>query len=139
VVLSGSQTERDRFREETGWRGAAHGSILDVMGIVTLRQLMAMIGASQALVSGSTGPAHIAAGIGVPTVSLFDPRRNQLPTRWQPLGQGIVLRPDVPTCEKCVYEACPYWDCLNRISVEDVVNRVRQVLSHPEEITVAHV
>jgi heptosyltransferase-2 len=90
-------------------------------------------------VSGSTGPAHIAAGIGVPTVSLFDPRRNQLPTRWQPLGQGIVLRPDVPTCEKCVYEACPYWDCLNRISVEDVVNRVRQVLSHPEEITVAHV
>lgn len=139
VVLSGSQTERDRFRDETGWRGAAHGSILDVMGIVTLRQLMAMIGASQAVVSGSTGPAHIAAGLGVPTVSLFDPRRNQSPARWQPLGQGIVLRPDVPTCEQCVYEACPYWDCLDRISVEDVVNRVRQVLSRPEEVAVLHV
>nr|MBI3614451.1 glycosyltransferase family 9 protein [Nitrospirota bacterium] len=139
VVLSGSQTERDRFREETGWRGSVHGSILDVMGTVTLRQLMGMIGASQAVVSGSTGPAHIAAGLGVPTVSLFDPRRNQLPTRWQPLGLGLVLRPDVPTCEKCVYEACPYWDCLDRISVEEVVNRVRQVLSRPEEIAVVHV
>lgn len=139
VVLSGSQTERDRFRDETGWRGSAHGSILDVMGTVTLRQLMAMIGASQALVSGSTGPAHIAAGLGVPTVSLFDPRRNQLPTRWQPLGLGLVLRPEVPTCEKCIYEACPYWDCLDRISVEDVGNRVRQVLSRPEAIAVVHV
>ncbi len=139
VVLSGSQAERDRFREETGWGGASHGSILDVMGSVTLRQLMAMLGASQAVVSGATGPAHIAAGLGVPTVSLFDPRRNHLPTRWQPLGSGIVLRPDVPTCEKCVYEACPYWDCLDRISVEEVVNRVRQVLSRPEEIAVAHV
>ncbi|TAJ08949.1 MAG: glycosyltransferase family 9 protein [Nitrospirae bacterium] len=139
VVLSGSQTERDRFREETGWRGSAHGSILDVMGTVTLRQLMAIIGASQSLVSGSTGPAHIAAGLGVPTVSLFDPRRNQLPTRWQPLGQGMVLRPDVPTCEKCIYEACPYWDCLDRISVEQVCARIRQVVTKPEAMAVAHV
>ncbi|MFM8552672.1 MAG: glycosyltransferase family 9 protein [Nitrospiraceae bacterium] len=139
VVLSGSQSERDRFRAETRWAGATGGLILDVMGVVTLRQLMAIIGASQALVSGSTGPAHIAAGLGVPTVSLFDPRRNQLPTRWQPLGLGVVLRPDVPTCEKCIYEACPYWDCLARISVEDVVDRVRQVLACPKEMAVVHV
>ncbi|MDE3035642.1 MAG: glycosyltransferase family 9 protein [Nitrospirota bacterium] len=139
VVLSGSQAEQDRFRAETGWTGPGKESILDVMGAVTLRQLMAIIGESQVLVSGSTGPAHIAAGLGVRTVSLFDPRRNQSPTRWQPLGQGIVLRPDVPTCEKCIYEACPYWDCLDRISVEDVVSRVRQVTAGSAEMAVVHV
>lgn len=139
VVLSGSQAEQGHFRAETGWTGSAHGPIRDMMGTVTLRQLMAIIGASQALVSGSTGPAHIAAGLGVPTVSLFDPRRNQLPTRWQPLGRGMVLRPDVPTCEKCMYEACPYWDCLDRISVEDVVSRVRQVTAGSAEMAVVHV
>ena len=31
---------------------------------------------------------------------------------------GVVLRPDVPTCEKCIYEACPYWDCLDRLTVD---------------------
>lgn len=139
VVLSGSQAERDRFRTETGWTGSAQGPILDVMGAVSLRQLMAIIGESQALVSGSTGPAHIAAGLGVPTVSLFDPRRNQSPTRWQPLGQGMVLRPDVPTCEQCLYEACPYWDCLDRIAVEQVSGRIRQVVAKPEAMAVAHV
>ena len=36
--------------------------------------------------------------------------------------------PDVPTCEKCIYEACPYWDCLDRITVESVVARVRALV-----------
>jgi heptosyltransferase-2 len=128
VTLTGSREEGERFQDETRWQNASSGPILNLMGRIDLRQLMAVIGASQALVSGSTGPAHIAAGLGVPTVSLFDPRRNQLPTRWQPLGEGVVLRPDVPTCERCVFEACPYWDCLDRITVEEVAGRVAQVV-----------
>ena len=91
------------------------------------------------MVLGATGPAHLAAALGVATVSLFDPRRSNLPIRWGPLGRGIVLRPDVPTCEKCIYEACPYWDCLDRITVEQVTARVREVVGHAECITVLHV
>jgi ADP-heptose:LPS heptosyltransferase len=75
-----------------------------------------------------TGPMHLAAALGVPIISLFDPRRNNSPVRWQPLGRGIVLVPDVPTCEKCIYQACPYWDCLDRITVGTVVQRIRQVV-----------
>jgi heptosyltransferase-2 len=72
-------------------------------------------------------------------VSLFDPRRNQLPVRWQPLGRGLVLRPAVPTCPRCIYEACPYWDCLDRITVEEVTTQVRQVMESSEPMTVRHV
>ena len=84
---------------------------------------------SQAVVSMSSGPMHLAAALGVPTISLFDPRRNQSPVRWQPLGRGVVLMPDVPTCEKCIYQACPYWDCLDRITVETVLQRIQHVLA----------
>jgi heptosyltransferase-2 len=139
VVLTGSAAEGGRFRETSGRRGAQTGPWLDLMGRLGLRQLLAVIAASRALVSGSTGPAHMAAALGVPTVSLFDPRRNQLPVRWQPLGEGVVLRPDVPTCERCVYEACPYWDCLDRITVAEVSERVAQVMARPKVMTVMHV
>lgn len=139
VIVTGSAAEGERFREAGHGREAPAGPILDLMGRLDLRQLLAVIGASRALVSGSTGPAHMAAALGIPTVSLFDPRRNQLPVRWQPLGEGVVLRPDVPTCERCIYEACPYWDCLERITVAQVCERVLQVMSRPKTMTVMHV
>jgi heptosyltransferase-2 len=139
VVLTGSKAEGVRFRDD-GLRAEAAGrGVLDLMGAVSLRELMAVIAASQCVVSGATGPAHMAAALAVPTVSLFDPRRNNLPVRWQPLGQGVVLRPDVPTCEKCIYEACPYWDCLDRITTDTVAARVRQVIGQVQPLQVLHV
>jgi len=128
VVLTGSASERDKFRADTQvseWPAL----VRDLMGQLTLRQLMAVIAESHVVVSAATGPMHVAAALGVPTVSLFDPRRNQSPTRWRPLGKGVVLMPEVPTCEKCIYEACPYWDCLDRITVETVGARVTQALA----------
>ncbi|HEV8540366.1 MAG TPA: glycosyltransferase family 9 protein [Nitrospiraceae bacterium] len=138
VVVTGSREEAEEFHAGVTASHAATSHVLDLMGQLTLRQLMAVIGASEAVVSGSTGPAHLAAALGVSTVSLFDPRRNQLPARWRPLGRGVVLRPDVPTCPKCIYEACPYWDCLDRISVEEVTAQVQKATG-AKELAVLHV
>ena len=139
VVFTGSAAESVRFQTETQPVPGDVRGMTNLMGRLSVRELMAIIGASQVVVSGATGPAHIAAALGVPTVSLFDPRRNNLPVRWAPLGKGVVLRPDVPTCEKCIYEACPYWDCLDRITADDVFARIRQVVHGAESLTVAHV
>jgi heptosyltransferase-2 len=109
------------------------------MGQLTIRELMAVIAAAQVVVSGATGPAHLAAALNVPTVSLFDPRRNNLPTRWKPLGRGVLLRPDVPTCEKCIGEACPYWDCLDRFTVENVAARLGAVVQSAQPLTIHHI
>ncbi len=138
VILTGTAAERDKFRADTGISQWPIG-VRDLMGMVTIRQLMAVIAESQAVVSLSTGPMHVAAALGVPTVSLCDPRRQQSPTRWEPLGTGVVLKPDVPTCEKCIYEACPYWDCLDRITVETVEERITQSLAHALPVQVVHV
>ncbi len=138
VVLTGNAAERDKFRADTQASEWPVG-VRDLMGGLTLRQLMAVIAESHAVVSLATGPMHLAAALGIPTVSIFDPRRNNSPTRWQPLGTGVVLRPEVPTCEKCIYEACPYWDCLDRITVETVAERVTQVLARALPMQVADV
>ena len=139
VVLTGSQTEAEMFNEQSNRAAPLPAAVLNLMGQLSVRELMAVIAASHAVVSGATGPAHIAAACGIPNVSLFDPRRNNLPTRWQPLGQGVVLRPDVPTCEKCIYEACPYWDCLDRLTVDIVAQHVTQVAGDPSPLRVLHV
>ncbi|THJ21604.1 MAG: glycosyltransferase family 9 protein [Nitrospira sp. CG24E] len=139
VVLTGSQAEADMFKQEAMSDAPFPASVLNLMGQLSVRELMAIIAGSHTVVSGATGPAHIAAACAVPNVSLFDPRRNNLPTRWQPLGKGVVLRPDVPTCEKCIYEACPYWDCLDRLTVETVAQQVLQVAAAPSPLRVVHV
>jgi len=138
VVFTGTAEEGEEFRKDTGLSGAMPAPILDWTGMLTLRELLAVIGESQAVVCGSTGPGHIAAALNVPTVSLIDPRRSSIPTRWGPLGPGKILMPDVPTCERCIYEACPYWDCLDRISVEQVVSAVREVAGATRVLSVLH-
>jgi ADP-heptose:LPS heptosyltransferase len=139
VVLTGSAAEAEQFSQQAVLDRPLAEGILNLMGALSVRELMAVIAESHAAVSGATGPAHIAAACGVPNVSLFDPRRNNLPTRWQPLGKGVVLRPDVPTCEKCIYEACPYWDCLDRLTVEGVAQHIRQVIDLRSPLKVVHV
>jgi len=59
-----------------------------------LKQLAAVIARAGALVSGSTGPMHLAAGLRVPTVSLFPEGGVTGPERWRPLSPlARVLTP----------------------------------------------
>jgi ADP-heptose:LPS heptosyltransferase len=138
VVLTGSDLERIEFGKCLPSSTALPSGIADLMGKLSLRELMSVIANAHVVVSGATGPAHLAAALGIPTVALFDPRRNNLPVRWKPLGTGVLLRPDVPTCEKCIGEVCPYWDCLDRFTVEKVVSVISRVSEAPSALTILH-
>lgn len=138
VALTGSSEEKAIFEREGLDGEPLPGGVMNCMGALSVRELMSLIAAADVVVSGATGPAHLAAALGTATVSLFDPRRNNLPTRWKPLGRGIVLRPDVPTCEKCIGEACPFWDCLDRLTVDEVCSRVRQTARSACALAVVH-
>lgn len=139
IVLTGSAAEQAVLFNEVPDARRERNGIAHLMGQLQLRELMAVIAASQALVSGSTGPAHLAAALGVPTVSLFDPRGLSAPIRWRPLGNGVVLRPAVPECPKCIFEACPYWDCLDRVTVDHVAEQLNQVFQDPQPLKVVQV
>lgn len=137
VAFTGNAEERKSFQQEA-LSNTLPAGIMNCMGALSIRELMGMIAVADVVVSGATGPAHLAAALGTPTVSLFDPRRNNLPTRWRPLGRGTVLRPNVPTCEKCIGEACPFWDCLDRLTVSEVCSQVQQAAKGPSALTVLH-
>lgn len=56
----------------------------------TLRSLLPLLQKCRMMISGDTGPVHLAAALGVPTVSLFGPSH---PTRNGPFGEGHVIVP----------------------------------------------
>jgi len=139
IVLTGNDCERIEFERDTASTVGLPAGISNLMGRLSIRELMAVIANANVVVSGATGLAHLGAALGIPVVSLFDPRKNNLPVRWKPLGKGVLLRPDVPTCNKCIGEACPFWDCLDRLTVEAVAAQVAWTVNHSSDLKVVHI
>jgi lipopolysaccharide heptosyltransferase I len=90
-----------------------------------LKQLMALIKRFRLLVTGDTGPLHIASALGVPTVSLFGPSD---PARNGPYGHGheIVRSPIPPATHWQKKEVGEHW--MKAISVEAVLEAAKKQL-----------
>ncbi len=107
-------------------------SMLERRGAVilmeTLRDHMASVAQFDVLVSSSTGPMHIAAALGVPTVSIFCPLTACSPQLWGPLGnRSEVLLPGPDYCQiRCPKDPkiCPLED----IEVDAVIRGVENIL-----------
>ena len=85
IILIGSSREKQVSQEVAAL--CAEG-IIDITGETTVGQLAALLSQCSLLVSNDSGPVHIAAGVGIPVVSIFT--RNQPginPERWRPLGE----------------------------------------------------
>ena len=75
------------------------------------------------LVSGDTGVAHLAAAVGVATVTLFGPTDRRLTA---PRGRGARALDRTVPCAPCFLPTCPIDHvCLTRLDPETVLREVR--------------
>ncbi|MDY0211514.1 MAG: lipopolysaccharide heptosyltransferase I [Desulfuromonadaceae bacterium] len=93
---------------------------------VPLPELVALLARADLVVGCDTGPVHIAAAVGTPTVSMYratDALRNG------PEGtRHIRLQAPMP-CVKCLRKQCEYdVQCSTSIRVADVLDAVREIL-----------
>jgi heptosyltransferase-3 len=99
-----------------------------------LRQYMAVLSQAALFVGPSTGTTHIAAVLGVPVVGLYSPIKIQSALRWGPMGKNSdkikILVPDVICGEvkKCAERECPYYECMGKIEVEDIVKQAISIM-----------
>jgi heptosyltransferase-1 len=90
-----------------------------------LPELMALLAGARLVLGGDTGPLHLAAALGAPTLSLYGPT---LARRNAPPG-GRALQSPRP-CAGCVKRRCPQGqaDCLAAIGPEEVAERMAEEL-----------
>jgi ADP-heptose:LPS heptosyltransferase len=98
--------------------------VTDLGGRVSLAELAAVLARAAAVVVGNTGPAHLAAAVGTPVVSIFPP--TVAATGWRPYGTAIVLGDQEVPCAGCRARRCPVpgHPCVGRLSVAEVVAAV---------------
>jgi ADP-heptose:LPS heptosyltransferase len=123
VVVTGRPSERALTAQTTGSARLA----LDLGGETDFAGLAGVLAGADAVVVGNTGPAHLAAAVGTPVVSLFAPTVPAV--RWRPWGvPHELLYVDVP-CAGCRARRCPVagHPCLAGVEVEDVLAAVERL------------
>jgi ADP-heptose:LPS heptosyltransferase len=122
VVVTGGPDERELTATVAGGAG------MDLGGRTTLAGLAAIISRAGCVVVGNTGPAHLAAAVGTPVVSLFAPT---VPFgQWGPYGVPCVRLGDaLGACRHTRATRCPVpgHPCLSGIEPRQVVDAVGQL------------
>jgi ADP-heptose:LPS heptosyltransferase len=130
IVLSGAAV--DRVMVQTVKSALPPQKVIDVAGHVDLLTLAGLIERLDLLVTGDTGPMHLAVAVGTPVVAVFGPSD---PARYAPRGSlDRVVRVDLP-CSPCNRIRVPPArcvghtpDCLEFLTVNDVFRAAASVL-----------
>ncbi len=122
VLVTGGPGEIELTAAVAGVDGVDLGGCTDLAGLAEI------LAGAEAVVVGNTGPAHLAAAVGTPVVSLFAPT---VPAeRWRPWRVPHVLLGDqaIP-CAGCRARTCPVpgHPCVESVGVDEVVAAVRQL------------
>ena len=96
----------------------------NLVGTLDLDGLMALIGACDGLVASGTGPLHLSAALGQPTLGLFPPLKPIDPARWGTLGARAQTLCVGPACRVDCDDAATC-ACMERISAAQVAAVVR--------------
>ncbi|MCW5698951.1 MAG: glycosyltransferase family 9 protein [Rhodospirillales bacterium] len=129
VVLTGSGEEASHVAAMA--KRIDHDRLVDLAGLTTLAELIALCGSASLMVTNDSGPAHFASTTDVPTLVLFGP---ETPRIFGPLGPNQeVVYLDL-LCSPCVnvynqkHSSCSENRCMREIPVNMVFEHCRRLL-----------
>lgn len=126
IVLIGSAAESPLAERISS--SASNANISNLAGMTDMQTLIGILDRSVLVIGNDTGPAHVSAALGKPTITIFGPT-NEFETA--PLGpRASIVRAENIECERCMLRTCPIdHRCMERISVERVLNVARPFLA----------
>ncbi|MFP5282788.1 MAG: glycosyltransferase family 9 protein [Actinomycetes bacterium] len=113
-------------------QAAAADQARDLSGRLDLPQLAGVLAGATAVVAPNTGPAHLAAAVGTPVVSLFAPVVDS--ANWAPYGvPRVELGDQAAPCRGTRARLCPVpgHPCLDDIEETEVVAAVESLARRP--------
>lgn len=126
IILVGGPDENDLAELVMA---AAQVKPINMVGKTSLTQLGAVLHRCKLLVSGDTGPLHLATAVGTRVIGLFgaiDPKRTG------PVGSGhiVISHPEI-SCVPCNDKKChhtPYLECMTQITVDEVAVAAKKIV-----------
>ena len=124
IVLVGGSSEKTAGEEIME---RAENLVVNLVGKTTYMGSAEVIRRCNILVSNDCGPVHLAAAVGTPVVGIYSSR--DVYGAWHPWGNNhSVLRNDSVPCRVCFKTECKTMDCINGITVEQVVKACQRYL-----------
>ncbi len=125
ILLIGS---RDELKLNKIITRSLDGCAINLAGSLNLLQLAALLKHVNLMVSNDSGPAHIAAAMGLPLVVLFGPEN---PNKFRPIGRKVIVIQKKVECSPCDQTVCNRTpNCMELISVEEVYQRIKDLLNY---------
>ncbi|MCF7870865.1 MAG: lipopolysaccharide heptosyltransferase II [Candidatus Omnitrophica bacterium] len=115
VITSASQ-------KEFGKGVAKIEGVIDLSGLFSIPETIALINRARLFISCDSGPVHIAAGLGKPVISIFGRSQAGLsPKRWAPTGKNSYFLHKNVGCQVCLAHNCQKgFRCLQAIKPTEV-------------------
>jgi lipopolysaccharide heptosyltransferase II len=128
VVVSGDANDR-----AIAAAIAAGGAAVSLAGETSIASFAALAASARAVIAMDSGPMHLAAAVGAPTVGIFALQSDE-PDRWAPLGRATaVVRATYPCPPDHRKETCPNYACI------DALDRARVLAALETLVPRAHV
>lgn len=129
IFLLGSATDRSVWTQIKA--DLSYPRLIDTMGQLTLAETAALVRRSTLFIGNDSGPLHIATALRIPSVAIFG---STSPTQiLSPTSHCMVVRKGI-ACSPCYTHQAFYTqpkcqvECLNWLSVEEVLEAVVQVI-----------
>jgi len=127
IVIYGGENEVDissdiaRRLDEAGVHNYEN-----LAGKTSVEELLESISKLDLFITNDSGPMHVAAAFGVPTVSIFGPTKFYETNQWMN-DKEMMLRKEMK-CSPCMKRACPleHHKCMKMILADDVLDIVRK-------------
>jgi heptosyltransferase-2 len=125
IIMIGADSERKNAEDVL--RQMKRREAVNLAGKTNIAELIGLLSRCSLLVSNDTGPAHIAAALGRPTLTVFGPT-NEFETA--PQGpRAEMIRAQNIECARCMLRDCPIdHRCMTRIGPDAVFEQAREML-----------
>jgi len=109
---------------------ATQGGALSLGGRTSITEFAALAAEAHAVVAMDSGPMHVAAAVGAPTLGIFALQSDE-PDRWAPLGaRTAVVRATYPCPPGHRKETCPDFACVAALDVREIVATLDRLLQN---------
>jgi len=127
IILMGDPREEALCREVVN---LAHFPLTFAVGKTSLLGMAALLKSCKAAIVNDGGPLHVAAAVGVKTVSIFGPVDPKVYGPYPMSGHSVVQKglPCQPCYRRFRMARCGHISCLNDLSVEEVYRKVQHIL-----------